>query len=304
MTLTQQPESVQTAPLATLRPRNLWDILDDTFDMYRRRFALFAGATAVIYVPVYIVFIAVMTNVMQRLATVGQTKDPYGILAPLFSGLAISVPLLGLAYVVQTGVTTRIVEETLRGRETDMKSAFRQTIRFLWPLALSSFFVMALVTVGLCGLYIGAFFMLAALAFVPQAVVLENKGAVSSLSRSWNLCRAGFGTSFGMLLLIGLITGSLSSGISGIFEGITLLVPGANEAAKAAQNFAIRQAISSVVGILLAPILGIATTLLYYDLRVRREGLDIVAQAESIGFPLVPDAFGDAVAPRIGRTRP
>jgi hypothetical protein len=59
------------------------------------------------------------------------------------------------------------------------------------------------------------------------------------------------------------------------------------------QEQLLSQAMQSVAGLLIAPVQGIALTLLYFDLRVRREGLDIVAQATEQGYRLAPDPFGD-----------
>ena len=52
---------------------------------------------------------------------------------------------------------------------------------------------------------------------------------------------------------------------------------------------------------LFAPLYGIAITLLYFDIRVRREGLDIVALAERIEHPLAPDPFGDMTSEQARR---
>ena len=50
--------------------------------------------------------------------------------------------------------------------------------------------------------------------------------------------------------------------------------------------------------LLLLPLPAIATTLLYYDLRVRREGLDVEAEAAAWGVPLAPDPFGGVLNPK------
>ena len=42
--------------------------------------------------------------------------------------------------------------------------------------------------------------------------------------------------------------------------------------------------VASLLGIVLAPILPCALTLLYYDLRVRREGFDIQVLSEQLGM--------------------
>ena len=44
---------------------------------------------------------------------------------------------------------------------------------------------------------------------------------------------------------------------------------------------------------MILPLEGIARSLLYFDIRVRREGLDVVAQAIEQDYPLLDDPFGD-----------
>jgi hypothetical protein len=77
-----------------------------------------------------------------------------------------------------------------------------------------------------------------------------------------------------------------------LLEGASYLIPslkGGDVAARQMREFAVKQAAESLGDILIAPLAPIAVTLLYYDLRVRREGLDIEAQAAVIGYPLAPD---------------
>jgi hypothetical protein len=100
-------------------------------------------------------------------------------------------------------------------------------------------------------------------------------------------------------VLVSLLTSLLTFGITGLVELGALLIPqGGDAAAQELRKFIVNQVIGALVGVLLAPLLPLAATLLYYDLRVRREGFDIAARAAEIGFPLAPDPFGDALHPR------
>jgi hypothetical protein len=45
---------VEISTLADLRPRTVWEIVDDAFDLYRERFALFASLAATVYVPAFV----------------------------------------------------------------------------------------------------------------------------------------------------------------------------------------------------------------------------------------------------------
>lgn len=280
-------------PLATMRPRSLWDILDDAFDLYRQKFVLFAGSAALVDVPAYALYIAVFTNITRQYGSLDVPENFIGAFGSVLSGWLLSAPFLYLAYVVRGGAIAIITNDMLLGRDdgVTIPNVYRRTVRHFLPLLLSSLFVILLMWLGFLALIIGALYVITIYAFVSQVVVLENAGPATALGRSRELCRGGRWTTFGLILLVGVITTVLSRGIGRLLEELLNLFPSGSITERAAQVFALQQVTSSAISILLAPILGIATTLLYYDFRVRREGLDIIAQAGAIGFPVVPDAF-------------
>ena len=110
------------------------------------------------------------------------------------------------------------------------------------------------------------------LSLVTPVVVLEEAGARRALARSWRLVRRSFWRIFGILLLAGLIVviagailqlpftfiGSLVSSGGGFSAGTIIAVVGAIAA-----------------GTVTRPITAGVTVLLYVDLRMRKEGLDL-----------------------------
>ncbi len=120
----------------------------------------------------------------------------------------------------------------------------------------------------------------------PQAIVIEGHGVLAGLRRSWSLTRGSFWRVFGIMVLVYLI----AMVISMILSVITQIIAGVGGAAAGMSgNFtalAVTQAIvmflSYVINILIFPIYGIATTLLYYDLRARREGHDLELMSQGI----------------------
>jgi hypothetical protein len=116
--------------------------------------------------------------------------------------------------------------------------------------------------------------------FVPQAVILEGYDPLGALRRSWQLVISSFWRVLGTMLILYLMLYILSLIPSAMASGAIGLV-----FSDPFGDFAIRQALSSLVTygaqILLLPIQFITFTLLYYDLRVRKEGLDLQVQAGS-----------------------
>lgn len=111
-------------------------------------------------------------------------------------------------------------------------------------------------------------------AFFVQAVVVERRGPVDALRRSWRLVRGSYWRVLGIVLLLLLlvyILVGLPTGIAGVVINIVFPDP--------LRHFALRQSLSTLIGylsqIVVLPLQLIAYTLLYYDLRVRKEGYDI-----------------------------
>jgi len=143
---------------------------------------------------------------------------------------------------------------------------------------LAVFMVFGIIGMFLLTLLITAFFIVR-LMFFPQMVVLEEHGPLDALSRSWQLVRGSFWRVLGTVILVYLLVQILlviPSLISGGIIGIVFPDP--------IQDFAIQQSLSTLVTyiaqILFLPISIIAYTLLYYDLRVRKEGYDLQLLAQ------------------------
>jgi hypothetical protein len=120
-------------------------------------------------------------------------------------------------------------------------------------------------------------------AFSTPVMVLEHAGVIGALRRSRRLVKGSFWRVLGILLLTSIIAGIASGLLStpfslvGVAAGVAL---GQNQT----QGLVVSQAISGLGSILGAavstPFSAAVSCLLYVDLRIRREGLDVaLAQA-------------------------
>jgi hypothetical protein len=111
----------------------------------------------------------------------------------------------------------------------------------------------------------------AGLAVSTPALVIENIGAGAALQRSWSLTRRFRLRTIGLLLLTAILIGIP-------FLGVTLLVTMLPSDAA----ILLAQALSLLVLLILTPLIYCVLTLLYYDLRVRKEGFDLQVLADSL----------------------
>ena len=121
---------------------------------------------------------------------------------------------------------------------------------------------------------LGLFALGCKLCLAPAALILENIGVFEGISRSWALTRGYFWRVVGIRLLsviiIGIISVAASSPVDILVQGISMAAPNATF-------------ITMMGGLLLGNIIAAATlpfdssvvALIYTDLRMRSEGLDV-----------------------------
>ena len=141
----------------------------------------------------------------------------------------------------------------------------------------------ALALTGLAGIFAIVFIVaafglplhvLASWATVPAVVTLEPIGAFAALGRAWRLA-GGFRWRIpGLFLLLAVIQVALSA-----LFGLLLIGPLVASAAAGRVASAI---VSGLVTIAWEPLPWATVTLLYFDLRVRKEGLDLQLAAEAL----------------------
>jgi hypothetical protein len=144
-----------------------------------------------------------------------------------------------------------------------------------WALLASFLLVHLLEAVGMLGLYIGAVFVMAFFVATAPAIGAEALGPLAAMRRSASLARRRYWPTLGISLLIGLVALVLVGALTALPEMIALLI-GYDVAwpVLAAGNI-----LGAVVG---TPFVAAATVLLYLDLRIRSEGLDLTLASRKL----------------------
>lgn len=131
--------------------------------------------------------------------------------------------------------------------------------------------------------------------FVTQAVVMENHGPLRALRRSWQLIGGSFWRVLGIVLLLMILVQIVVWIPVMIMSVVLSLMLGS--AVDPLQNYLLRQSMTLLTSyaaqILVSPIYLSAYTLLYYDVRVRKEGYDLHLRAAHV---VNPPAGGPALA--------
>ena len=233
-----------------LRPLSVGEILDGAFTVYRTKFATLLGAALVFALPGAALYFV---------------NDALGMLVSFLVG-----PLATVSSVW-------IVSEFVLGKPVSVQEALgvalRKAIPFLAALVLygvaMSIAIMLLLVPGVL-----AWFMWFAIAPV---VVLEGK--ILFFDRSRQLAKKSWLKIFLVQLVTGIILALPTLFVYGAAIGMgdldstTLELP------------AIFQSMSMLISALTVPFSSATIVLLYYDQRVRKEGLDVELSTASLGVP-------------------
>ncbi len=296
-----------------LRPLGVGEILDGAFASIRRNPKAILGLAAVV-----MTFSAVISALITRtllnpgslnLPTPGQQLTPAQATHLVGRIVAVALPVFGLTILltiivqaILAGLLAPIIARGVSGQQISAADAWRITRPRLSSLLLATLLVLlaglgplliigvilgiallagapaavygVVVLLGLAALVL-TIWLSTMLSLVTPVVVLENERPVRALARSWRLVRRSFWRVFGITLLAGIIV-AVAGGIlelpftlfgavlgSGI-GGTVILVIGAIAA-----------------GTVTRPITAGVTVLLYVDMRMRKEGLDLALRTAS-----------------------
>jgi hypothetical protein len=286
-----------------LRPLSVGDLFDGAFRLYRAHFRTLLAITLLIYVPSLLLLF--VTSFLQ---------PDVGDVGPSISGARWSVLLGSLL----NGALVQVSASAYLGQPINLLDAYRSGVRrwltlilaaiipqliysLIWPFRSLIYnrmyfplfligeplpraqilphglpdWLLLLAVVVLVLLPRALLYGFVALA--PQAVMLEGYGPLGALGRSWRLVRGAIGRMFVVVVTTSIIRFLIFYSLR-ILEVLTLYH----------SNFVLE--LLKYLGLLLLPILiqpllAAIFTLLYYDLRVRKEGYDLELRMQQAALP-------------------
>jgi hypothetical protein len=248
-----------------LRPLSVGEVIDASFQVYRRHF----GA----------------------LATIVLVCNSVPLLLQIFveaSGGGREHPVLTLAYYIiylvlssiATAATVFVVSESYLGRAITARDALHRATPFVGRVIMTSILFGLLVVIGFILLVIPGVIAVCGLVLATPALVIEGlPSATAALGRSWNLTRGHRVKIFGLLFLLGLIMVLPWLAVTGLVSVVGALA--AAGGAGRALFLVLGIAIGGLVQFFLSPLSHAALTIAYYDLRVRKEGFDLEVLAST-----------------------
>lgn len=263
-----------------LRPLEIGDLLDETFRMYRRHFLLFAGISALVSVPVAGLWGYLYFSLFGDFVQQAGNGQPFDVsTGALVSALAVSLVSL-LLVPFNYGAVTYAVCESAQGHPVTAWGVVRGVMRKYFQIF---GYALAIVLMGLmfCLLPLWIWIWVAWVAVLP-VMFIENAGLIAAMGRSWRLVEGRWWRTFLILLLVFVLVYVVQTALGAFVLGAQLLVEIILSSVATTWIFA---AASIVVASLVNPILQIAIVLVYFDLRVRREAIDLFQLAQRAATP-------------------
>jgi len=260
--------------------RGLGDILNETFVIYGSHFKRFIVLVAVIQLPVALV---AATSVDNRIFSIVLNLINFIALTFAYGAAIFAVGQHYVAGQVNVGVSyTRVL---WRGKSVLMLGAIQAALGATF-LALSEIMLeteqLAIIPVALVLLALMLMFVIYMTTAAP-AVIVEGYRSLSALRRGFALARRSELRIFLNLLVYSL----LALGLLIVVMLPFLIV--ASVTAAGSEEFSTLGQVAVTVGatlgaIIVLPVTYIPATLLYYDLRVRKEGYNVSRLSEEMGF--------------------
>jgi len=298
-----------------LRPLGIGDIVDRVFSVYRQRPLLFIALSAVPYLALFLVIGGIAISLSSLLTPLGPFIDslsdsltvttgtrPNVAITPAIAAAIVTLIVVGvigalvsvLFLSVQIGSLVDAAAARYLGRETTVGASFRAGLRVAPKIIgtglllffsltigwLLLFFIMVLAnnaliaTVGILGGLVATVFVFASWLVAPVVASVEPVGPIHAVRRSWWLSKGHRWRILGLQILLVVLQAVLSTLISFIFIAAFI--------SDAVVRLVLQNIVNVIATVLWAPIEWGTFTILYFDLRVRKEALDLQLAAEAL----------------------
>lgn len=286
-----------TSSAPFIRPLSLGELLDQAIRIYRRKFLTLVGILVIPYFPIVVMQALSSYLMVSSIPTMGSSTELFGS-SSYWLGIAGTYGTLILQFFLVQGVggsaVTRVAADSYANRPTGIMEAYRQVAPSLGRVVLTLLATGLILIATFVWLLIpcigwftgpGVLFFLASIV-VPLIIpitILEKKGGFDAFRRAWDLGRSRFWWLLGFAFVLSLL-GQLLVAVP-VYLVNFLVNVGIGSQIGPGQIALLSSVVSSLTGfatgLLFLPLSMTAMTVVYFDLRVRSEGLDLAMQAAS-----------------------
>jgi hypothetical protein len=287
---------------AGLRPLGVGEILDVAIKIYRSRFSVLIKTVAIVLAPVFVLGAIIQLSLPSAeddlfgATQPGATPDiDAGELVAVLAGFLLITILSFLASQVATGACFKAVSGAYLDEEPDWRESLRFARSRLGSLLWLSILQVFLLVPAFLACIAPGVYLWGAWAVATPVLLFDEVRGWGALKRSRELVKGRWWPTAAVLVLVAILTGIVQAVFVGLGAGVVSVSD--NEVAAA-----VAEAIAQIAsGALITPLSAAALTVLYFDLRVRKEGFDLELMARRMGVDpaTVPNAtvITDAAPP-------
>lgn len=260
-------------------------MIDGAIRLFRSHFVTLIKISAAVLLPIGIIQILATTIVGPLDMTSFLIENPdatpeevLGPMIPIYSVLAVTGILTFLGSVWVQAASILALTQVYQGISPDWAASLRASLRRFLPLMLATILITLVPGIGLIFCIAPGVFLWTMWSVTPAALMAEQKGPLAAMSRSWQLVKGRFWPVLGAMILGYLLYWVVSQIISTVTAVVTVA------GAMASDSFSFIPSVlgSVIVSILSAPFLAAMVTIIYFDLRVRKEGYDLELMAADL----------------------
>lgn len=276
-----------------LRPLGVGELIDAAIRIYRSRAKTLLLAVAIPVVPVLILTTLVSFSSQPDLSVdpaTGQANLDGGDLALTIAGLLVSFIATTIATSIATAACFRSISGAYVGDDPDWRESLRFAMSRFWSVLGLTILVLLATVAGIFACFFGVLVPMTFLSIAMPALLVEGLGVGDAMRRSWRLVRGTGWRVLGIVLLSALLGIAFQAALSAPIAVVFFV-----DVSTVVQQV-LNGVVTTVSTVLVVPFSAALTMALYVDLRVRKEGFDLVLWAQRLGnaptsdFPAQPGA--------------
>lgn len=272
----------RAVPEMRIGPMTVSDILDGSFKILKARPRTVLGTAAVIVVPIQVVSAFASRHGFSDMRTLLFSPDPMAVQSSAGTVGDLDVLLMLLASLASTAVLfflgaalTHLVTGWYTGVDRSARELLGAAFRRGWPLLGAWAMLLLVKAVSALACYLGLIFTVPLFSLTAPAIAAEGLGPIAGAKRSWDLATKRLWRTIGIVLLVTFANNLLSQILSSIptFAAGLLPPPYGWIAAAVIGSLSAMVTMSVLVG---------SSVLMYVDLRMRTEGLDVELELDDV----------------------
>jgi hypothetical protein len=279
---------VEAAALPELRPLSIGEVLDVGIKIVWRNASTMLKIVVPIVLPV---------QFLSNLVSISAEDEEFGTVTPsgevtydtgdiwLYVTGIVAVVVLGLlASTLSTGACFKGIGDAYLGEKPSAATSLRYALRHLHSIVWVTVLGWILVVLGFVACVLPGIWLYVSFALAVPVLLTEGVKGRKALGRSFRLIKGRWWPAFAIIVLGGLLTGIVSGVISGLLAATSLTSPDNTSVG------VVTGTIGGTIGsALTTPFTAAFIAVLYFDLRVRKEGFDLQIFAERMGLAPRPE---------------